>query len=174
MNDILPAALQGPSLVFNTPRSAITEFDTTKRRTFNVDYNHAFNAGGYHALKGGYGLQRTINDINTFYPGGYVNIFWGRTFAFGGQTLGTGQYGYYEVNDRRIENHGRQQHPFAVRAGSVDGRQPPDAQPGRASRGREGADLPARTTSRTRSTSRSPTSWRRGWAPPTTCGPMAG
>jgi hypothetical protein len=104
VNAILPAALQGPSLLVNTPRSAITDFDTTKRRTFSLDYNHAFNAGGYHALKGGYGFQRTTNDINTYYPGGYVNIFWGRTFAFGGETLGTGRYGYYEVNDRRIEN----------------------------------------------------------------------
>ena len=64
MNAILPAALQGPSRHVNTPRALITEFDTTKRATFNVDYNHAFNAGGYHTLKGGFGFQRTMNDIN--------------------------------------------------------------------------------------------------------------
>ena len=70
----------------NTPRAQITEFDTTKRTTFNVDYNHSFSGGGYHTLKGGYGFQHTVNDINSFYPGGYVNIFWGSAFTFGGQT----------------------------------------------------------------------------------------
>ncbi|HWN87028.1 MAG TPA: hypothetical protein VNN99_17810, partial [Vicinamibacterales bacterium] len=43
------------------------------------------------------------NDIDSHYPGGYVNIFWGSSFTFAGQT-GTGTYGYYEVNDRRITN----------------------------------------------------------------------
>ena len=49
----------------------------------------------YHTLKGGYMVQRTVNDINSYYPGGYVNIFWGSTFAFNGQTYngGTGTYG---------------------------------------------------------------------------------
>jgi hypothetical protein len=101
VNSIIPASLQGPSGLVNTPRSQITEFDTTKRSSFNVDYNHAFNAAGFHTLKGGYGLQHTVNDIDSFYPGGYVNVFWGSSFTFGGQT-GTGTYGYYEVNDRRI------------------------------------------------------------------------
>jgi outer membrane receptor protein involved in Fe transport len=103
VNSIIPASLQGPSGLVNTPRSEIADFDTTKRGSFNVDYNHAFTLGGYHTLKGGYGFQRTINDISTGYPGGYVNIFWGSSFTFGGQT-GTGTYGYYEVNDRRTTN----------------------------------------------------------------------
>jgi hypothetical protein len=99
----IPASLEGPSGLVNTPRSEIADFDTTKRGSFNVDYNQAFNFGGFHTLKGGYGYQHTVNDINTFYPGGYVNIFWGRSFTFAGQT-GTGTYGYYEVNDRRTTN----------------------------------------------------------------------
>ena len=63
-----------------------------------------FNGGGLHTLKGGYGFQRTVNDINSFYPGGYVFVFWDRSFTFGGANRGRGQYGYYEVNDRRITN----------------------------------------------------------------------
>ncbi len=103
---LVPASLQGPSGFANTPRAQITDFDTTKRRNFAVDYNHVINAAGYHTLKGGYMIQRTINDINSYYPGGYVNIFWGSTFSFNGQTYngGTGTYGYYEVNDREIKN----------------------------------------------------------------------
>ncbi len=106
LNSIIPAALQGGTNVggVNIPRAQITEFDTTKRGTFDVDYNHVFNAGGLHTVKGGFGYQHVSNDINSFYPGGYVNIFWDRSFTFGGVTTGRGAYGYYEVNDRRIFN----------------------------------------------------------------------
>ena len=104
VNSIIPANLQGPVNFQNTPRAQITEFDTTKRWTGNIDYNYAFNAGGFHTLKGGYGYQRVRNDINSFYPGGFVQINWGGSFVFGGVNRGTGTYGYYEVNDRRTTN----------------------------------------------------------------------
>jgi len=104
LDALLPASLQGGIGTSNTPRAQITDFDTTKRSNFNVDYNHVFNGGGLHTLKGGYGFQRTTNDINSYYPGGYTYIFWDRTFTFGGAPRGRGTYGYYEVNDRRITN----------------------------------------------------------------------
>jgi hypothetical protein len=104
LNAIIPVALQGGVNTTNTPRALITEFDTTKRSTIGVDYNHVFNAGGYHTLKGGYGFQRTTNDINSYYPGGYVLINWNQAFTFGGSAPQRGVYGHYEVNDRRISN----------------------------------------------------------------------
>ena len=106
LNNIIPAALQGGVNVagVNTPRAQITEFDTTRRASFDIDYNHVFNAGGYHSLKGGYGYQHFSNDIDAFYPGGYIDIFWDQSFSFGGANRGRGQYGYYTVNDRRITN----------------------------------------------------------------------
>ena len=71
-----------------------------------MDYNHVLSAGkaGLHTIKGGFGYQHISNDVNSFYPGGYVDIFWDRSFSFGGVTQGTGRgiYGYYAVNDRRI------------------------------------------------------------------------
>lgn len=97
----VPANRQGGIGTQNTPRAQITGFDTTKRGFVNVDYNHVFNAGGLHTLKGGFGFQRTTNDINSFYPGGYVLIFWDQSFVFRGDR-GRGTYGYYEVNDRTI------------------------------------------------------------------------
>ena len=103
-NAVLPASLRGGTGTANLRRAQITEFDTTKRSSFNTDYNHVFTGAGVHTLKGGYGFQRTTNDIDTFYPGGYVFIFWDRPFTFAGQNLGRGTYGYYEVNDRRITN----------------------------------------------------------------------
>ena len=100
---MIPASLYGPAGFANTPRAQISEFDTTKRAIFDAEYTGIFSKAGSHTLQAGYGFQRTTNDINTFYPGGYVNIFWGRSFTFNGQT-GTGTYGYYEVNDRRVTN----------------------------------------------------------------------
>ncbi len=105
LNDLLPAELQGGtnSNGVNTPRVEDTAFDTTQRQIFNVDYNHVFQAAGFHTLKGGYGYQHVENNIDEFYPGGYVNIYWDSTFSTAGQS-GRGAYGYYEVNDRRTTN----------------------------------------------------------------------
>jgi hypothetical protein len=97
---VIPANIAGPSQTVNTPRAQIANFDTTKRRTFNADYNHTFQSGGWHTLKGGLGYQRTINDVESRYPGGYVDVFWGSTLALGGQANDRGAYGYYAVNDR--------------------------------------------------------------------------
>jgi hypothetical protein len=104
LNSIIPVALQGGTGLVNTPRAQITDFDTTKRQNFNLDYNHSFNAAGYHTVKSGYGFQHVVNDINSYYPGGFTQINWGGSFVFGGVNRGTGTYGFYEVNDRRTEN----------------------------------------------------------------------
>lgn len=99
----LPAALEGALGFENTPRTLITDFDTTKRTNVNVDYNRVFNAAGFHTFRAGYGLQHVVNDIDSYYPGGYVDVLWNRAFTFGGVT-GRGTYGYYAVHDRRITN----------------------------------------------------------------------
>jgi hypothetical protein len=98
----VPSNLQGAIGTQNTPRALIVLNDTTKRGFLNADYNHAFNAAGAHSLKGGFGWQKTINDANQEYPGGYVNIYWDRNFNFQGDR-GRGQYGYYEVNNRGVQ-----------------------------------------------------------------------
>jgi hypothetical protein len=97
----IPAALQGPIGTQNTPRAQIGKFDTTKRAFFNADYNHNFKAGGWHTLKGGVGYQRTINDVDNSYPGGFVYIYWDRSFLSSATgATDRGQYGYYEVDKR--------------------------------------------------------------------------
>ena len=98
----VPPSVQGPIGTQNTPRALIVLNDTTKRGFVNADYNHAFTAAGSHTLKGGFGWQKTINDANQEYPGGYVNIFWDRNFNFNGDR-GRGTYGYYEVNNRGVQ-----------------------------------------------------------------------
>jgi Carboxypeptidase regulatory-like domain/TonB dependent receptor len=97
----VPPSLQLGNGAFNTPRAQITNFDKTKQGFFNVDYNKTFTGGGSHMVKGGLGYRRTINDVDSRYPGGYVLLNWGATFpATSTVAGGTGTYGYYEVNDR--------------------------------------------------------------------------
>ncbi|MEZ5420588.1 MAG: hypothetical protein R2708_25040 [Vicinamibacterales bacterium] len=54
--------------------------------------------GGFHTLKAGYGFQHVVNDINTYYPGGFVQINWGGSFVFGERGKGHLRL-LYEVND---------------------------------------------------------------------------
>jgi hypothetical protein len=100
----VPANLQGPILTSNTPRALIVEKDATDRKFFNLDYNNAFHAGGYHTLKAGFGYQNTVNNALQAYPGGFVDIFWNRDFvAPSGENQGRGTYGYYAVNNRGVQ-----------------------------------------------------------------------
>ena len=71
----IPASLQGPIGTQNTPRALIVEQDKTTRGFFNLDYNNAFHAAGYHTLKAGYGLQNTVNDA-TRPTRAASSIFW--------------------------------------------------------------------------------------------------
>jgi Carboxypeptidase regulatory-like domain/TonB-dependent Receptor Plug Domain len=98
----VPANLQLPLGSVNTPRAQVTNFDTTKKSTFDLTYNHSFNAAGSHRLKGGYGFQHVVNDVDSAYPGGFVYLYWGRSFtsSVAGVGTGTGTYGYYEVDNR--------------------------------------------------------------------------
>ena len=99
----VPPELQGPINTQNTPRALIVDKDRTDRNFFNVDYNNAFHAAGYHTLKAGFGQQHTLNDAQQAYPGGYVDIFWNTAFSFPGATGGRGTYGYYAVNNRGVQ-----------------------------------------------------------------------
>ena len=96
----VPANLQLPKGAQNTPRVLITNKDQTDTSFVQVDYNHAFNAAGSHVLKGGVGLRHTTNEVDSTYPGGYVLLNWGTSFVNTAGQVGTGTYGYYEVNDR--------------------------------------------------------------------------
>jgi outer membrane receptor protein involved in Fe transport len=96
----VPPSLQGPFNTVNTPRIQITNFDKTTQGFIQLDYNHVFRGAGSHIIKGGWGVRRSVNDVDVAYPGGYVYLFWGQAFrsTFTGQT-GTGTYGYYYVSD---------------------------------------------------------------------------
>ena len=97
----VPPSLQGPVNTVNTPRILLSNFDQTTQGFFQLDYNHAFTGLGSHLIKGGWGVRRSVNDVDVSYPGGYVYLYWGQSFrsTATGQT-GTGTYGYYSVNDQ--------------------------------------------------------------------------
>ena len=94
----VPLNLQGPKDTVNTPRIQISNFDTTSQSFIQLDYNHALKGG--HLIKGGWGVRRSVNDVDVDYPGGYVYLYWNQAFrsTATGQT-GTGTYGYYRVDD---------------------------------------------------------------------------
>jgi Carboxypeptidase regulatory-like domain/TonB-dependent Receptor Plug Domain len=111
----IPASLQAPKGTFNTPRIEISQHDTTTRGYAQGDFTSSFTAGGIHFLKAGAGYQRTSNDVNNAYPGGYVFVYWNSSVAnYNGSSRGTGTYGYYRVVD--------------LCSGCVDAYRPPDAQ----------------------------------------------
>ena len=96
----LPATVLGPVGMQNTPRAQIIDFDTTKRSFFNADYYHTLRAAGRHGLKGGFGIQRTVNNVNQAFPGGYVDIFWDSTLNLANHLPDRGMFGYYTVSNR--------------------------------------------------------------------------
>jgi hypothetical protein len=95
----VPANLQQPVGYQNTPRTLITNKDEANTGIIHADFNQSFTAGGQHDLKAGFEVRHTANDVDQRYPGGFVYLYWGKTLSWPGAG-GTGQYGYYEVNDR--------------------------------------------------------------------------
>ena len=69
----VPPSLQGPVNTVNTPRILLSNFDKTTQGFFQLDYNHAFTGLGSHLIKGGWGVRRSVNDVDVSYPGGYVD-----------------------------------------------------------------------------------------------------
>ena len=93
---LVPPEFQGPVGFQNTPRTFKAEHDRISRATAEFDVSMVF---GSHNLKAGYGIEKTVNDVNRFYPGGYALIWWDRSFTGVSGVPDRGTYGYYEVND---------------------------------------------------------------------------
>ncbi len=85
----------------NTPRVQGADHDLVTRTYVNLDYSKAFTGWGSHNLKAGVGDQKTVNNVDTTYPGGgYVYVFWNRSFTSRNTGItDRGKYGYYESDD---------------------------------------------------------------------------
>ena len=100
LGPLVPSGFQGPVGTQNTAAIQKTDHDTIARTTGNVDAGIRRSFFGGHNLKAGFGMEKIVNNVNRFFPGGYVLVWWDRAFtslATGVQDRGT--YGYYEVND---------------------------------------------------------------------------
>lgn len=92
----VPQNLRQPTGFQNTPRYENTFHDLTTRTFIQVDFSKFGRFLGTHDLKIGAGTSKTVNNVDTAYPGGgFVLVNW--NVAFRGQR---GTYGFYEVNDR--------------------------------------------------------------------------
>ncbi len=99
----IPAHLRQPIGFNNTPRQINTFHDLTSRTYFQADFSKYGNFLGQHNIKVGGGVSKTVNNVDSAYPGqGLVQIYWNSTFS--SPTLGrnTGTYGYYAVTDRGV------------------------------------------------------------------------
>ncbi len=98
----VPPSLQGPVNTVNTPRIQITNFDKTTQGFIPARLQPGVQRrAALICIKAGWGVRRSVNDVDVAYPGGYVYLYWGQSFrsTATGQT-GTGTYGYYAVNDQ--------------------------------------------------------------------------
>ena len=77
----MPGRPAGPDRHAEHAARADHRLDTTKRGFFNADYNHAFNAAGSHTIRAASASSTSSTTSNQAYPGGYVDIYWDRTFS---------------------------------------------------------------------------------------------
>jgi hypothetical protein len=99
---LVPPAFQGGVGFQNTPAVLKYEHDLVTRATGQVDVSIYKHFAGTHSLKLGAGVEKTVNNVNSFYPGGYVYIWWDTSFtSLATGVTDRGPYGYYEVNDFR-------------------------------------------------------------------------
>ncbi len=102
LGPLVPPAFQGGVGFQNTPAVLKYEHDLVTRATGQVDVSIYKHLAGSHTLKSGLGVEKTVNDVNSFYPGGYVYIWWDSSFtSLATGVTDRGPYGYYEVNDFR-------------------------------------------------------------------------
>ncbi len=99
----IPAELRQPIGFNNTPRLQNTFHDLATRTYFQADLSKYANFHGQHNIKIGAGVSKSVNNVDSAYPGnGLVQIYWNT--PLNSPTLGpdTGTYGYYAVNDRGV------------------------------------------------------------------------
>lgn len=101
----VPANQVGPTGFYNTPRLQSTYHDLGARTYLQLDFSKVARLFGGHNLEAGWGIQKNVNNVDLGYPGGaYVYVYWGSKFTSSvTKQVGTGTYGYYEVDDFRTQ-----------------------------------------------------------------------
>jgi hypothetical protein len=83
-----------------TPRVQTTQYDLATRTWLQADLSKYFSFFGGHDLKFGGGRQKNVNKVIEAYPGGgYITIYWDRTFEAPSGQRDRGTYGYYQLDN---------------------------------------------------------------------------
>ena len=105
----------------STPRVLqITDFDTTKRGFFNVDYTHELSPGGVHSFKGGLGYPACRQRRRSAVSGRIRSTLLESSLAIGTSAVGRGDLRLLRGQRLRDLRRGQRQHVVAVRAGPVE------------------------------------------------------
>lgn len=96
----VPAQFAGANGYGNISSNLLTQRDVTSRKNIYIDSSYIANLFGHqHIFKFGYANSRVANDVETLYPNGRFQIFWGDRFSRGSIQGVTGNYGYYIWQD---------------------------------------------------------------------------
>jgi outer membrane receptor protein involved in Fe transport len=96
----VPAAFAGPNGFANISNNIQTNRDVTTRQNLYIDSSYVAKLGGQqHIFKFGYARARVTNDVETYYPNGFFQVYWGDRFNRGSIQNQTGTYGYYIWQD---------------------------------------------------------------------------
>ncbi len=96
----VPTEFAGSNGFSNISSNLLTQRDITSRKNLYLDSSYITSFGGQqHIFKFGYANARVANDVETLYPNGRFQIFWGDKFSRGSVQGVTGTYGYYIWQD---------------------------------------------------------------------------
>ena len=90
------------------------------RFNVNADITRYGNWRGQHTLKGGFQVERIVDDTLSGEQAATVQLFWNQSYALNDGRRLRGKYGYYNVVAPRDDRRHRVEQPRPVRAGCVD------------------------------------------------------
>ena len=176
----IPADLQHPAGWRSFPRDKVMSLDKrlASRASVNTDFTYYLNAGGEHAFKAGVQFMRRHENVNDGAQQPIVYLGWDQDCWAYGTNYGRGAVRLLRRprlrRRRSLRRELQRQHEQLglLPAGQLDDRPPADPQRRRSGPNRRTCRATRRTRltpiTRRRSSSRSPTSSRRGWVSPTT------
>lgn len=97
---VVPPQYAGGTGFANIANPFQIQYDRLTRHNLYLDATYFANVGGQnHTIKGGYMLNRLADDVQSNYPDGFFQIFWGDDFDRASIVDARGPYGYYIWQD---------------------------------------------------------------------------
>ena len=167
----IPPSLQKVSGFADNPSSSQFVRGGLSRFNFNADITRYGNWRGQHTLKGGFQIERIVDDTLSGEQASTVQLFWNQSYALNDGRRITREVRLLQRRPLRDHRRHRVEQRRALRAGFVDAQSQAHAEPRRADRERGCAFVPRRPIPASSSTST--TRSRRASGLPTTCAATA-